>query len=110
MCRLAGVLPSGSPESARRARAEHGLALRAPVVGNAEADLPRGVHVDLEVAVTHHLDVQQQPARVDDLGAHTLGTSKEFIQAAARALYSGAACLQDPAPPAVAAVEYVVLL
>jgi len=49
---------------------------RAPGVGNAEADLPRGVHVDLEVAVTHHLDVHQQPARLDDHGAHTLGTSK----------------------------------
>src|SRR5262245_25452282 len=110
MCRLAGVLPSGSPWSARRALAEHGLALRAPVVGNAEADLPRGVHVDLEVAVTHHLDVQQQPARLDDHGAHTLGTSKEFIQAAARALYTGAECLQDRGALAVVQVEVVVLL
>src|SRR5262245_66007184 len=110
MCRLAGVLPSGSPWSARRALAEHGLALRAPVVGNAEADLPRGVHVDLEVAVTHHLDVHQQPARLDDHGAHTLGTSKEFVQAAARALDTGAECLQDRGALALVQVEVVVLL
>src|SRR5262245_40897193 len=110
MCRLAGVLPSGSPWSARRALAEHGLALRAPVVGNAEADLPRGVHVDLEVAVTHHLDVDQQPARLDDHGAHTLGTSKEFVQAAARALDTGAECLQDRGALALVQVAVVVLL
>src|SRR5262249_15114159 len=79
-------------------------------VGNAEADLPRGVHVDLEVAVTHHLDVHQQPARLDDHSAHTLGTSKEFVQTAARALYTGAECLQDRGALALVQVEVVVLL